>query len=173
MQEYFFLDAQNQRQGPYAGEQLPTYGVTATTLVWKQGMADWQQAGQVEELAPLFGTRPAPSNYPMPEQNPYAQAGQSTAATGANYQIQPDNWLVWAILVTICCCTPFGIVAIYKSAKVNPYYESGAYAQAQQAAGEAQKWVIIAAVCGIIFQVLYLIFVFAMGAGVSSLLEGM
>ncbi|MBR1712119.1 MAG: CD225/dispanin family protein [Alloprevotella sp.] len=173
MQEYFFLDAQNQRQGPYAGELLPTYGVTATTLVWKQGMADWQQAGQVEELASLFGSHTAPSNYPLPEQNPYAQAGQNNAATGGSYQPQPDNWLVWAVLVTLCCCMPFGIVAIYKSAKVNPYYESGAYAQAQQAAGEAKKWVIIGAVCGLIFQALYLVFVLAMGTGFAGLLEGM
>ena len=35
---------------------------------------------------------------------------------------QPNNYLVWAILVTIFCCLPFGIVAIIKANKVNTLY---------------------------------------------------
>ena len=35
---------------------------------------------------------------------------------------QPNNYLVWAKLVTIFCCLPFGIVAIIKANKVNTLY---------------------------------------------------
>ena len=35
-------------------------GVTADTLVWKQGMANWTAAGQIPELAGLFGSMPPP-----------------------------------------------------------------------------------------------------------------
>ncbi len=31
----------------------------------------------------------------------------------------PDNNLVWAILVTVFCCLPLGIVSIVKSSQVN------------------------------------------------------
>ncbi len=37
----------------------------------------------------------------------------------------PDNNLVWAILCTVLCCLPLGIVAIIKSTKVNDRLESG------------------------------------------------
>jgi len=33
----------------------------------------------------------------------------------------PDNNLVWAILCTVMCCMPLGIVAIIKSTKVKRF----------------------------------------------------
>lgn len=33
--------------------------------------------------------------------------------------VPPDNNLVWAILSTVLCCLPLGIVAIIKSTQVN------------------------------------------------------
>ena len=35
---------------------------------------------------------------------------------------KPDNNLVLAIFTTICCCLPFGIVAIVKASSVNTLY---------------------------------------------------
>ena len=39
----------------------------------------------------------------------------------------PDNHLVGAILATLFCCVPFGIVAIVQAAQVNSAYNSGNY----------------------------------------------
>lgn len=74
---------------------------------------------------------------------------------------QPDNYLVWAILTTICCCLPFGIVSIVYAAKVNSLYLAKQYDAALEASNNAKKWAIIAAVCGIVLGLIgFLYYVF-------------
>ena len=34
---------------------------------------------------------------------------------------RPNSHLVLAILTTLCCCSPFGLIAIYKASKVHDY----------------------------------------------------
>lgn len=69
----------------------------------------------------------------------------------------PNNYLVWSILVTIFCCLPFGIYAIFKSSQVNGLWAEERYDEAQAAAGTARKWVIWSAVFGLIVIVIYVI----------------
>ena len=66
------------------------------------------------------------------------------------YQQQPDNYLVWAILCTVLCCLPFGIVSLVYSNKVSGLWASGRYAEAQGAANSAKQWAIIGAITGAI-----------------------
>ncbi len=54
---------------------------------------------------------------------------------------KPDNYLVWAILSTLLCCLPFGIVAIVKSSKVDSLWYAGNHAEAIQASNDAKKMV--------------------------------
>jgi interferon-induced transmembrane protein len=64
-------------------------------------------------------------------------------------QIQPKNYLVESILVTIFCCQPFGIISIVYASQVNSKYALGDYEGAKIASKNAKKWVnwgIIAAV---------------------------
>lgn len=75
----------------------------------------------------------------------------------------PNNNLVWAILTTIFCCLPFGIVAIIKAAEVNGKWNAGDQAGAIESAAAAKKWSIVAAVVGLAGSILYLIFVVGMG----------
>jgi hypothetical protein len=60
----FYVAKAGQQTGPFAlGEvrrQIEAGEVTATSLVWSQGMASWTSAGQVAELAPLFAATPPP-----------------------------------------------------------------------------------------------------------------
>lgn len=74
-------------------------------------------------------------------------------------QKKPDNNLVWAILCTILCCLPLGIVSIVYAAKVDGLYSSGDYEGAQEAADNAKKYAKYGAICGVIGVVLYIIFV--------------
>jgi hypothetical protein len=67
----------------------------------------------------------------------------------------PDNYLVWAILLTICCCVPFGIVAIVKAASVNDKYRSGDYDGALRASQDAKKWCLIGLIAGVLFYIVY------------------
>ncbi|WP_313112565.1 CD225/dispanin family protein [Aequorivita sediminis] len=77
----------------------------------------------------------------------------------------PDNNLVWAILCTVLCCLPLGIVSIIKAAKVNELWALGDVAGAHKAASDAKKWAIWGAVISIAFLVLYVIFIVILGLG--------
>lgn len=72
-------------------------------------------------------------------------------------QPPPDNHMVWAILSTVMCCLPLGIVAIIKASKVEQLWYRGFHAEAQKAADEAKKWSIYSAVSIGVVVVLYII----------------
>jgi len=58
----WFYAAQGQQQGPFPEAQLRSLiargTVTADTLVWSEGMAGWQRAGEIPGLTPGSGSRP-------------------------------------------------------------------------------------------------------------------
>ncbi len=72
----------------------------------------------------------------------------------------PNNHLVMAILTTLFCCLPLGIVAIIKANKVNSLYMSGQYEAAVVASNEAKKWSLIAVASGIVVGIVYTIVYF-------------
>ena len=85
-------------------------------------------------------------------------------------QRAPDNYLVWAILTTVFCCLPLGIVSIVYSTKVSGLWSQGRYAEAQAAADNAKKWAIISAIVGAVVGVIVVIlFFFMFTVGVSNL----
>lgn len=76
--------------------------------------------------------------------------------------MKPDNHLVWAILCTLCCCLPLGIVSIVYSSKVDGLYVAGRHMEAQQAADSAKNWAMWGAIIGGIGILAYLVFYGAM-----------
>ncbi len=74
------------------------------------------------------------------------QPGWPAQQAGWQGAREPDNYLVWAILSTILCCIPFGIVSIVYSSRVSGLWSSGRYNEAQEAANNAKKWAIISAI---------------------------
>ena len=93
-----------------------------------------------------------------PGQQPAGWPGQQP---GWPAQREPDNYLVWAILCTVLCCIPFGIVSIVYATRVSGLWAEGRYAEAQTASDNAKKWAIIGAVVGavaaVIFVLLYVV----------------
>ncbi|QIE60075.1 CD225/dispanin family protein [Rasiella rasia] len=71
----------------------------------------------------------------------------------------PENNMIWAILTTVMCCMPLGIVAIVKANKVEHLWRQGFHAEAQKAADDAKKWSIWSAVSIGIGIVLYFVVV--------------
>lgn len=65
----------------------------------------------------------------------------------------PKNYLIEAIVTTICCCLPFGIAAIVFASKVDRLAMQGDYAGAIDAANKAKMYAIIAVVAGLIYNV--------------------
>jgi hypothetical protein len=70
---------------------------------------------------------------------------------------KPNNCLVWAILSTLCCCLPFGIVAIVYAAQVDGKYASGDYHGAADSASKAQTWCWVSFGIGIVFTIISVI----------------
>lgn len=50
MGQSFYILQDGQRAGPYFAEQLAAAGLTADTLVWAEGMSEWQLAGRIPAL---------------------------------------------------------------------------------------------------------------------------
>lgn len=74
-----------------------------------------------------------------------------------NLPMKPKNYMALAIFTTICCCLPFGIVAIIKASKVNGYFAMQQYELAQKASDDAKKWSILGIGIGVVCQIIYYI----------------
>ena len=85
--------------------------------------------------------------------------------TAPSGNFKPDNGLVGAILATIFCCQPFGIVAIVFAAQVDTAWSAGNYAAAHENAEKARKWTKVAFACGLVYVVILVIYL----AGLFSL----
>ena len=177
MAEYY-IGINNKQLGPFPVDKLLLNGVKPDTLVWCSGMPGWEKAKDVPELAPLF-VAPPPAMDLSPQYQQYQEPAyqqpqyqQPVYPQYPQYQPQyaqgnmppkPDNNMVWAILSTVLCCLPAGIVAIIKASKVDNLYMRGDYQGAEEAAKSAKTWAIVGAVAGLVFGILYVIFVVFLG----------
>lgn len=92
-----------------------------------------------------------------PYQQPYQQYYQPNYAQGQRPP-KPDNYLVWAILTTIFCCLPLGIISIVYASKVDSQYSAGDYIGAQDSSNKAKNFAIWAAISVVIIIILAAIF---------------
>jgi hypothetical protein len=91
---------------------------------------------------------------------------------GDNREYIP-NHLVWAILSTLFCCLPLGIVSIVFASQVDGKRAAGDIAGAREASGKAKFWAMLSAGLALIPITLYLVFVlFLGGLGVLGGLSG-
>ena len=74
-----------------------------------------------------------------------------------------ENWLVEAILVTLLCCLPFGIVGIVYASQVNTKLQAGDSEGAEKSRREAAKWTKLGFWIGLGVLILYVLFVVVMG----------
>ena len=86
---------------------------------------------------------------------PPDQPGYGTA-------VNVPNYLVQAILVTIFCCLPAGIVAIVFAAQVNGKVASGDYAEAQRLSNNAKIWCWVSFGVGLAVAIVYMLFLFGL-----------
>ena len=84
-----------------------------------------------------YGSTPPPPP-PPPPSSPYGVQG----AQGA----PPPNYLVWAILSTVLCFLPLGVVSIVFSTQVNSKWALGDVAGAQIASEKAKKFAMWSAI---------------------------
>ena len=118
-----------------------------------------QQYGGQQYGGQQYGAQPYGAQYPAQGYAPgYAAQGPP-----------PDNYLVWAILTTLFCFWPTGIVAIVNAANVNSRWAAGDVQGAMAASEGAKKWskwtAIIAAIGLVLIIVFYVILFAAVGTG--------
>ena len=142
------------QHGPVTQEELQAKirsgEVSASSLVWRDGMSDWTAANQLAEFAtsqPVVAT-----GVPAPYSPPASQMG-------AGYQAPIPNYLWQSIVVTLFCCLPFGIAAIVFASKVDTLRASGNIAEATEASRKAKMWCWWSFGLGLGFIVLYLMLV--------------
>ncbi|MDT7724196.1 MAG: hypothetical protein QOI21_772 [Actinomycetota bacterium] len=119
---------------------------------------------------PQYGQQPPQYG----QQPPQYYGGQPQPYYGGmpNYGPPPDNNLVWAILSTVMCCLPLGIVAIVKSNQVQTLWFQGRPDEARKAADDAKKWAMWSAIAVGILVLLYVVFalimIFVVGANAGN-----
>lgn len=59
-QYYIFIE--NEQQGPFNIEELIARKISRETKVWFEGLAEWKNAEEIEELKPIFISIPPPIN---------------------------------------------------------------------------------------------------------------
>ncbi len=160
MKYYYLIDGE--QKGPASVEELINSGVKGDTLVWRQGMDDWKRASEVEELHDVIeqNTPPPPpvnSRSTMPPPRTKSETSQvastdnesgHTASNATKNLQEPTNYMVYAILATILCCMPLGIVSVIYANKANTSWGAGKYSESIDATQKARLWLIIAVCVG-------------------------
>lgn len=123
---YKIIGSDGKEYGPISLEQLKQWlqegRLNKLSKVLPEGTTDWRTVGELPELAVIMPP-PAPPNF-------------SSMGTGSDI----PNYLWQSIAVTLCCCLPFGIVAIVYAAQVKTKATVGDIAGAQDASGKAKMW---------------------------------
>ncbi|XP_072182116.1 uncharacterized protein [Diadema setosum] len=144
-------------QTPYPPQQTP-YPPQQTPYPPQQSPYPPQQQGYpAKGPPPAYGEGQAA--YAASGQNVVVGPAPQTTVIVRQAQAQPNDYLAFAIFVTICCCLPLGIVAIIKSMDVRSRYTAGDMNGALEASRSAKNWSVAGLVIGIILEVIAIIII--------------
>jgi len=144
---YKILGGDGKEYGPVSAESLRQWiqegRANAQSQVQPEGSADWVALAQLPEFADLQSA--PPRTFPVAQ-----AAGPSAVPPGTKI----PNYLVQAILVTLCCCLPGGIAAIVYAAQVNSKLAAGDIVGAQDSSDKAKMWCWISLGVGILVNLI-------------------
>jgi hypothetical protein len=152
---YKIRGADGKEYGPVTLEQLRQWIVegraNSQTYVQSPDSAEWKPLSAYPELASLL---------------PPSATGPSGLGSGGGAPGMPPpgmggvpaipNYLWQSIVVTLCCCLPFGVVAIVFSSQVNSKLAAGDVAGAMNASQKAKMWCWIAFAVGVVLALVQL-----------------
>ena len=123
------------QQGPFSLAELPSLGITPDTMIWYEGLAAWSRADNAPLTASMFSTD---------------DAGNVVARVAVEDTRKcPPTYLMWSILLTICCCNPVGIIPIILGSTVSSKFRSMDFEGARKASEQTEWAVIITFVLGL------------------------
>lgn len=123
-------------------------------------LLDWNQILQFIPLDPRSTIVGVPGRGTVMEES--ASGSQSSSVSNPAFEQKaesvppkPDNHLVLAILCTVFCCLPLGIVGIVYANKVDSLYAMKQYQEAKSASDSASQWSWIGIIISGVISVLY------------------
>lgn len=82
----------------------------------------------------------------------------NTPVAAGNGTVEKINtWLIPAILATVLCCLPFGIVSIVYAVGANTEISNRNFELAKQKAAKAKTWFWVSFACGFLGSLFYII----------------
>lgn len=170
----YWINHDGVQSGPVDAEAIKGMGLTSRAYVWREGLSDWVKITQMPELQGLYEMVNAPTTaqrqpasgeatmgqpYQPQQQQPQQQPQQQQPQQPQQYTQQqrpaepcPPTNLAWAIISTVLCCLPAGIVAIIYALKVTNKYNEGDIEAAKRASETGAWWCIASIILGIIVQ---------------------
>ena len=153
----YWINHNGVQSGPVDADGIKELALTSRAYVWHPGLSDWVKITQVPELEGLFEVvdEPATVGQPLqpqntaPAQQPMNPQPVNTQPEGDPEPCPPTN-LVWAIITTVLCCLPAGIVAIIYAMKVTNKYREGDIEGAKRASDVGAWWCIVSIILGIL-----------------------
>lgn len=171
MNTWYYINSQGQQVGPVDKDSLRTAGLCSSSMVWREGMAQWQTAGSMPELADVLAPaantyNPAQAQTPPPPAGGCAMPGYGQQSYGQPQGTPPQSYMWAAVLTTCFCCLPFGVVAIVNASKVDDAWRMGNHQLANDYSQKAKKWSLWALISGLAVLLLYgLLFIFMLALG--------
>ena len=164
----YWINHNGVQSGPVDLDGLKELGLTSAAYVWHEGLPDWVKITQLPELQGLYEMvtpNVEPAAVGQPAQAQPVEPNPAVQQPEYNYQPQPaatepcpPTNLAWAIISTVLCCTPTGIVAIIYALKVSNKYREGDIEGAKRASETGAWWCIATIILGILFMPLSYLF---------------
>ncbi|MDE7382018.1 MAG: CD225/dispanin family protein, partial [Muribaculaceae bacterium] len=122
---------------------------------------EWAQKLNIP--APETSLPPVPDSDNTPQQSPLPYQQNDMMNQPVNNMTgptqhpgeAPNSYLLWSILSLVFCCFIPSIVAIFYSAQVNSRFYAGDLKGSQRASRNAQIWIIVSIVLGVVSSTLY------------------
>lgn len=150
----YWIAINRERKGPLSLEGLRNTNITPDTLVWREGLASWVKAEDLEELAWLFSDEMPPAVPTTISEQPIYIPTYEVLPQPQNDPLpaKPRSYIGWSIAAILLCCAIPAIVALVKGSKVDSRYIKGDYEGAKKASESAELWLIISIVAGLVWM---------------------
>ena len=159
----YWINHNGVQTGPVELDAIKEMKLTSKAFVWHEGLNEWVNITQVPELQGFYvadqvqdGVVTGQPVQPVQQQTSYQPAqqqpqyvGQEPVQEAPAAECPPTN-LVWAIISTLLCCLPAGIVAIIYAIKVQNKYREGDIEGAKRASEVGAWWCIASIILGIL-----------------------
>ena len=162
--QYYYIDKHREVIGPMPLSvirgMVRAGNLSESVLVACEGSASWTplNALSAKTTLPEVPQKRRIIKRPGPRLTPHASGVNTSFHRPVAAMPKPASHLTLAILVTIFCCLPFGIVAIIRASSVDSLYHAGNYTAAAGASESASTWCLWGIITGILVGVAWFLF---------------